>query len=59
MIDKHQQSMSTVHEPAQSGCECCATPNKPVVPDTPKTGRNDPCICSNGRKLKKCCGKNT
>ncbi|MGH1429194.1 MAG: SEC-C metal-binding domain-containing protein [Arenicella sp.] len=24
----------------------------------PKIGRNDPCICGNGKKYKKCCGKN-
>ena len=23
-----------------------------------RLGRNDPCICGNGRKFKKCCGKN-
>lgn len=25
--------------------------------DTPKVGRNDPCICGSGKKYKKCCGK--
>ncbi|WP_080928381.1 SEC-C metal-binding domain-containing protein [Pseudoalteromonas luteoviolacea] len=24
---------------------------------SPKIGRNDPCICGNGKKYKKCCGK--
>ena len=23
---------------------------------TPKTGRNDPCLCGSGKKYKKCCG---
>jgi len=31
---------------------------EPVVHDTPKTGRNDPCPCGSGRKFKKCCGAN-
>ncbi len=29
----------------------------PVVRETPKTGRNDPCPCGSGRKFKKCCAK--
>ena len=36
---------------------CCA-PKTPIIRDTPKIGRNDPCVCGNGRKFKKCCGKN-
>ena len=24
--------------------------------ETPKVGRNDPCICGSGKKFKKCCG---
>ena len=28
----------------------------PVVRDTPKVGRNDPCPCGSGKKYKKCCG---
>ena len=31
---------------------------KPVVRDTPKVGRNEPCPCGSGRKFKKCCGTN-
>ncbi len=27
-----------------------------VVRDTPKIGRNDPCLCGSGKKYKKCCG---
>ncbi|MEL0614239.1 SEC-C metal-binding domain-containing protein [Marinomonas arenicola] len=55
MVDKNQNS---VNEAPQSGCGCCAAPKNPVTRDTPKVGRNDPCICGNGRKFKKCCGKN-
>ena len=36
----------------------CCPPSTPIIRDTPKIGRNDPCICGNGRKFKKCCGKN-
>jgi uncharacterized protein YecA (UPF0149 family) len=31
--------------------------SKPVVRETPKVGRNDPCSCGSGIKYKKCCGK--
>jgi SEC-C motif-containing protein len=29
---------------------------KPVVRESPKVGRNDPCPCGSGKKFKKCCG---
>lgn len=29
---------------------------KPIVREGPKLGRNDPCHCGSGAKLKKCCG---
>ncbi|NIA52681.1 UPF0149 family protein [Massilia sp. TW-1] len=32
------------------------TPTPPIVRATPKVGRNDPCPCGSGRKMKKCCG---
>ncbi|ABG41325.1 SEC-C motif containing protein [Paraglaciecola sp. T6c] len=43
-----------------SGCTntSCCPPSSPFVRATSKVGRNDPCICGNGRKYKKCCGKN-
>ena len=31
-------------------------PQQPVVRQTPKAGRNDPCPCGSGKKFKKCCG---
>ena len=44
------------NEACCSDISCC--PSKtPNTRDTPKIGRNDPCICGNGRKFKKCCGK--
>ena len=32
-------------------------PNKPVVHEAPRVGRNDPCPCGSGKKFKQCCGK--
>jgi uncharacterized protein len=32
------------------------TPATPIVRATPKVGRNDPCPCGSGKKVKKCCG---
>jgi hypothetical protein len=29
--------------------------NQPVVNETPKVGRNEPCPCGSGKKYKKCC----
>lgn len=48
-------------ESEESSCtntSCCPSPQNPLIRATPKIGRNDPCICGNGRKYKKCCGKN-
>ena len=33
-----------------------AAQKAPVVRETPKVGRNDPCACGSGKKFKKCCG---
>jgi preprotein translocase subunit SecA len=32
--------------------------SKPVINQSPKVGRNDPCPCGSGKKYKKCCGVN-
>ena len=32
------------------------SPPIPIVEQSPKIGRNDPCPCGSGRKYKKCCG---
>ncbi|MBR6708245.1 MAG: SEC-C domain-containing protein, partial [Clostridia bacterium] len=37
--------------PASAG-----TAGTPIVRQTPKVGRNDPCPCGSGKKYKKCCG---
>ena len=31
-------------------------PNRPLVRESPKVRRNDPCPCGSGKKYKKCCG---
>ncbi|HMK60504.1 MAG TPA: YchJ family protein [Dissulfurispiraceae bacterium] len=31
-------------------------PPKQFIRQSPKVGRNDPCICGSGKKYKKCCG---
>lgn len=36
----------------------CCVPQSPITRALPKIGRNDPCLCGNGRKFKKCCGRN-
>ncbi|MFK8013795.1 MAG: SEC-C metal-binding domain-containing protein [Marinicellaceae bacterium] len=48
-------------ESVESSCtntSCCPPTQTPFKRTAPKVGRNDPCICGNGRKYKKCCGKN-
>jgi preprotein translocase subunit SecA len=46
-------SSSGVASPEESEAPQIATP---VVRETPKVGRNDPCPCGSGKKYKKCCG---
>jgi hypothetical protein len=31
--------------------------HEPLIRDTPRIGRNEPCPCGSGKKYKKCCGK--
>ena len=31
--------------------------DKPIVRESPKVNRNDPCPCGSGKKYKKCCGR--
>ncbi len=46
---------SHVHEEGK-GHEHHAEPQKPIMREAPKVGRNDPCACGSGKKFKKCCG---
>jgi SEC-C motif-containing protein len=41
----HEEGQGHVHHEKQ----------KPVVRDSPKVGRNDPCPCGSGKKYKQCC----
>jgi SEC-C motif domain protein len=45
---------SHVHEEGQ-GHHHHHGPQEPVVRESPKLGRNDPCSCGSGKKYKKCC----
>ena len=56
----HEDNPMTSRElPVEKDLGCtdttCCPPQKPVVRDAPKVGRNDPCPCGSGRKHKKCC----
>ena len=55
--DTSNKKIDQNNETSCSNTSCCP-PKSPITRNTPKTGRNDPCICGNGRKFKKCCGKN-
>jgi SEC-C motif-containing protein len=44
---------SHVHEEGQGHHH--HAPMVPIVRESPKLGRNDPCVCGSGKKSKKCC----
>ena len=56
--DELDDNMFNQQSCCSSTSSCCAPPAT-VRNDGPKIGRNDPCPCGNGRKFKKCCGKNS
>ncbi|MCQ3830292.1 SEC-C domain-containing protein [Microbulbifer elongatus] len=60
MFDNADRSSKEQDMEVASCCsnESCCVPQAPVTRSTPKVGRNDPCPCGNGKKFKKCCGKN-
>lgn len=59
MTSNHEilENSNTVEESCCSSLSCCA-PVATIKRNQPKMGRNDPCVCNNGKKYKKCCGKN-
>jgi uncharacterized protein YecA (UPF0149 family) len=59
MNTSHTLLTDELSDETSSGCTntSCCPPKTPSVRVSPKIGRNDPCICGNGRKYKKCCGK--
>ena len=60
MNDRSEKLPNELLDANESCCSdtSCCPPKTPITLDIPKVGRNDPCICGNGRKFKKCCGKN-
>jgi len=50
---------SHAHEEGQGHHQHNHEPQAPVVRESPKVGRNDPCSCGSGKKFKKCCGAYT
>lgn len=58
--EEMQRDMKTVHESTsalEDGSETPEAENKPVVRETKKVGRNEPCPCGSGKKYKQCHGK--
>ena len=53
---KHEDPR-TLHEDQEEAPEVEHGPLKPIVRETPKVGRNEPCPCGSGLKYKKCHGK--
>jgi preprotein translocase subunit SecA len=43
-------------EAEQESAQQAEAPKQPMVRDTPKVGRNDPCPCGSGKKYKQCHG---
>ena len=52
---QHAQA-SALPEAEQESAQQAEVPQQPMVRDTPKVGRNDPCPCGSGKKYKQCCG---
>jgi preprotein translocase subunit SecA len=52
---QHAQA-SALPEAEQESAQRAEAPQQPMVRDTPKVGRNDPCPCGSGKKYKQCCG---
>lgn len=52
---QHAQA-SALPEAEQESAQQVEAPQQPMVRDTPKVGRNDPCPCGSGKKYKQCCG---
>ena len=52
---QHAQA-SALPEAEQESAQQAEAPQQPMVRDTPKVGRNDPCPCGSGKKYKQCHG---
>jgi len=53
-LEKEQKALDKL---VFSGPSDSETTKKPVVRESNKTGRNDPCPCGSQKKFKKCCGQ--
>lgn len=54
--DMTQELTAMLTPPADEETPSMPERGKPLVRETPKIGRNDPCPCGSGKKYKKCCG---
>lgn len=54
--EHHEQAQFARHRGRWYYLDGRLVPHKPIVRDTPRVGRNDPCVCGSGKKYKKCCG---
>lgn len=52
--EKEQASEPAVHVHGPN-CNHGHEQAKPITRQSPKIGRNDPCLCGSGKKFKKCC----
>ena len=51
-----EEEIPHIHEPVIEEMPQMPGKGKPIVRESPKIGRNDPCPCGSGKKYKKCCG---
>ncbi len=49
--------LESIHEKIVEEKQELPGKGQPIVRESPKIGRNDPCPCGSGKKYKKCCGR--
>ncbi len=54
---RSEDTAEPAFQPRQSRGGQTAAAVSPVIRNTPKVGRNEPCPCGSGKKYKKCCGR--
>ncbi|OUR99534.1 preprotein translocase subunit SecA [Halobacteriovorax marinus] len=63
MTSEKENNKETSHDHSHEGhvhgpnCNHGHDKMQPIVRQSPKVGRNDPCSCGSKKKFKKCCGK--
>ncbi len=55
-LEQKQQQRQAKVTMSHGGEAAAASQPETVRRDSPKVGRNDPCVCGSGKKYKKCCG---